>query len=125
VYSYQLLLNLKVMENWKTNSWTVGQLDSWTVGSVKSAVSGQWSAFRNLKFEIWNLFGIWNLEFGIPDPEAYGFHISRARDWPNFTCSVNPHVTQNRHKHRLKTPVEPAESSGMQRLCPVAIEKET
>jgi hypothetical protein len=28
----------------------------------------------------------------------------KARDWPTFTCSVNPNITQDRHKHRLKAP---------------------
>ena len=30
--------------------------------------------------------------------------IRYARDWPNYTCSVNREITQDRHEDRLKVP---------------------
>jgi len=41
-----------------------------------------------------------------------------ARDWPNCTCSVNPDIARNRHKHRLKTPWKPAEMKQTGRSVP-------
>jgi len=90
-----------------------------SVGSHQLAAGSRRSAARNLKV------GIWNPGSGIPDPEAYGFHISRARDWVNYTCSVSFIITRDRDKDRSVTIAGPAEKWRDRRSMPFSEEPGT
>jgi hypothetical protein len=82
--------------------------DYFGIGS-QSAVSGQRSA--NL------VFGIWNLEFGIPDLRSFKFRSSLARDWINYTCSVGQQIIRYRYKHRWRATFKPARGGGEGEVC--------
>jgi hypothetical protein len=45
---------------------------------------------------------------------------TRARDWPDRTCSENPYIIKDRYKHRWRTREKPAIAGGVGRLCLVA-----